>query len=239
MGKADLQIHSSHGDGLDDLETILEHVETNTDLDVIALTEHDDVRPGHALRELAVRRGARVEVIPGVEITTRSGHLLGLFVEAEVPMLRPLAETVALLRARGALCIVPHPLSYLAFSIGERALRRLLAAGETVDAIETLNPSIAGRVRAARVAALNRDLLHAAETGSSDAHRAELVGTAWTLFEGRTAADLRTAVLARATRAEGRPWTAAEHLSGAARQQWRAMVAGPAAVVRRRLGLRR
>lgn len=239
MGKADLQIHSSNGDGLDDLETILEHVETNTDLDVIALTEHDDVRPGHALRELAARRGARVEVIPGVEITTRSGHLLGLFIEEEIPMLRPLAETVAIVHARGGLCIVPHPLSYLTFSIGERALRLLLAAGENVDAIETVNPSIAGRVRATRAATLNRDLLHAAETGSSDAHRAELVGTAWTVFEGHTAADLRRAVLSRTTRTAGRPWTAAEHLAGAARQQWRAMVAGPAAVVRRRLGPRR
>lgn len=236
MGKGDLQIHSANGDGLDTLEAILEQVETRTDLDVIALTEHDDIRPAQALRDLAARRGARVEVITGVEVTTRAGHLLALFVEDDVPMLRPLAETVALIHARGGLCVVPHPLSYLTFSLGERALRGLVATGERVDAIETVNPSIAGRVRARRAAELNARLLRAAETGSSDAHRAMLIGTAWTEFTGRTAADLRAAILARATRAEGRSWTAGEQLTGAARQQWRALVVNPAAVVRRRFG---
>jgi hypothetical protein len=125
MGKADLQIHSSAGDGLDSFEQILEHVETRTDLDVIALTDHDDIRPAMALRDLASRRGARVEIVVGIEVTTRSGHLLALFVEDDLPMLRPLRETVRLIHERGGLAVVPHPLSYLTFSIGERALRRL------------------------------------------------------------------------------------------------------------------
>ena len=73
MGKADLQIHSNAGDGLDSMEEILEHVETRTDLDVIALTDHDAVRPAMAMRELAARRGARVEVVIGIEVTTISG----------------------------------------------------------------------------------------------------------------------------------------------------------------------
>lgn len=235
MGKADLQIHSSAGDGLDDIAAILEHIETRTDLDVVALTDHDDVRPSHALRDLAALRGARAAVVPGVEVTTRAGHLLALFVEDEIPMLRPLAETVALIHRMGGLAVVPHPLSYLTFSVGESALRRLIAGGERVDGIEVLNPSFAGRVRASRARALNRELLDAAETGSSDAHQAALVGTAWTEFEGTTADDLRRAIAERRTSAVGRVWTVREHLGGVARQQWRAMVAHPAAKVRRKL----
>jgi predicted metal-dependent phosphoesterase TrpH len=234
-GKADLQIHSSAGDGLDTLEVILEHVETRTDLDVIALTDHDDVRPAQALRELAARRGARVAVVTGIEVTTRAGHLLALFVEAEIPMLRPLAETVRLIHDRGGIAIAPHPLSYLTFSIGEGALRRLADAGCPVDAIETMNPSIAGRVRASRVATLNRDTLHLAETGSSDAHRAALIGTAWTEFPGRSADDLRRALRERTTVARGEPWGVRDHLTGVARQQWRSMVRHPMEKARRRI----
>ena len=111
MGKADLQIHSNAGDGLDSMEEILEHVETRTDLDVIALTDHDAVRPAMAMRELAARRGARVEVVIGIEVTTRSGHLLALFVDKDIPMLRPLRETVRLIHECGGLAVVPHPLS--------------------------------------------------------------------------------------------------------------------------------
>jgi predicted metal-dependent phosphoesterase TrpH len=234
-GKADLQVHSSAGDGLDGIETILESVEESAELDIIALTDHDDVRPSHALRDLAARRGARVQVVPGVEVTTRHGHLLALFVEDEVPMLRPLVETVRFVHERGGICIVPHPLSYLTFSIGEGVLRKLIAAGERVDGFETVNPSIAGRVRAARALALNREFLNAAETGSSDAHQAALVGTAWTEFPGRSIEDLRRAIGERRTRAAGRRWSVREHLDGAARQQWRSLIVHPAAKVRRRL----
>lgn len=239
VGKADLQIHSSAGDGLDDLETILDHVETLTDLDVIALTDHDDIRPAHALRDLAARRSARVEVVTGLEVTTRAGHLLALFVEDEIPMLRPLHETIRLIHERGGIAVVPHPLSYLTFSVGERTLRHLADDGERVDAVETMNPSIAGRVRASRAALLNREVLGAAETGSSDAHRAALVGTAWTEFPGRTAADLRRAIDERATVADGTPWGVRDHLAGIARQQWRSMVRHPVEKARRRIGERR
>ena len=227
MGKADLQIHSNAGDGLDSIEQILEHVETRTNLDVIALTDHDDVRPAMALRDLAARRGARVGVIVGIEVTTRSGHLLALFVDDDLPMLRPLRETVRLIHERGGLAVVPHPLSYLTFSIGERALLRLAAAGECVDGIETMNPSIAGRVRASRAARLNRDTIRAAETGSSDAHRAALVGTAWTEFEGCTPDDVRRAIVDRTTVANGKPWGVRDHLARVAHQQWRSMIVAP------------
>ncbi|PYR15977.1 MAG: hypothetical protein DMF98_28550 [Acidobacteria bacterium] len=102
-----------------------------------------------------------------------------------------------------------------------------------VDAIELRNPSYAGRVRARRAAWLNANVLRAAETGSSDAHHAALVGTCWTDFEGRTADDLRRAIAERTTRADGRRWSLREHLDGAARQQWRSMVRDPIKRVRR------
>ncbi len=235
VGKADLQIHSSAGDGLDGLEAILDHAETKTDLDVIALTEHDDVRPALALRDLAARRGARVQIVTGIEVTTRAGHLLALFVEEEVSMLRPLAETVRLIHARGGLAVVPHPLSYLTFSIGEGALLRLTEEGERVDGIETMNPSVAGRVRASRAATLCREVLGVAETGSSDAHRAALVGTAWTEFPGQTKEELRRAILERWTVANGTPWGVRDHLAGIAQQQWRSMVVHPVQKARRRM----
>jgi predicted metal-dependent phosphoesterase TrpH len=134
--------------------------------------------------------------------------------------------------------IVPHPLSYLTFSLGEGALRQLAATGDDelmVDAIEVRNPSYAGRVRASRAAWLNTHVLRIAETGSSDAHHAALVGTCWTDFPGSTPDELRTAIRERATSADGRRWTLREHLDGAAKQQWRSMVRDPVKRARRRM----
>jgi predicted metal-dependent phosphoesterase TrpH len=236
MGRADVQLHSDLGDGLSTPAAILDAAE-RAHLDVMALTDHDDIRGSFQVREEAARRGSPVEVVTGSEVTTRSGHVLALFIEDDVPMLRPLAETVALVHEMGGVAIVPHPLSYLTFSVGERSLRDLAArpdAATHLDGIELRNPSYAGRVRASRAAWLNAHVLRLAETGSSDAHHAALVGTAWTEFDGRTAADLRAAIAARTTVAAGRRWTLREHLDGAVEQQWRSMLRDPAKRVWRR-----
>src|SRR5437879_5956625 len=195
-------------------------------------------REWDALRDLAARRASPVQVVTGVEVTTRSGHLLALWIEDEIPMLCSLAEAIARVHRAGGLAVVPHPLSYLTFSIGEGALRQLARSHDRegmVDAVELRNPSYAGRVRARRAAWLNANVVRAAETGSSDAHHAALVGTCWTDFEGRTADDLRRAIVERTTRADGRRWSLREHLDGAARQQWRSMVRDPIKRVRRRM----
>ena len=235
MGRADLQLHSDLGDGLSSIEEILESAE-RTGLDVIALTDHDDIRGAFQLRDLAARRSSPVEVVPGVEVTTRSGHLLALWIEDEVPMFSSLAQALARIHKAGGVAVVPHPLSYLTFSIGEGALRQLAAYRDDsrmVDAIELRNPSYAGRVRASRALWLNTHVLRVAETGSSDAHHAALVGTCWTDFPGITAEDLRGALRAHATKADGRGWTLREHLDGAAKQQWRSMVRDPIKRARR------
>lgn len=240
MGKADLQLHSDLGDGLNSPEEILESAE-RVGLDVIALTDHDDIRGSFLLRDLAAKRGSRLLVATGIEVTTRAGHLLALFVEDEIPMFRPLPETVLAIHRAGGIAIVPHPLSYLTFSVGERALRALAQRGDSasfVDGIEVRNPSYAGRVRGERARKLNAQVLRVAETGSSDAHHAKLVGTAWTEFPGGDLAALRAAIAARTTRAEGRTWTLREHLDGVATQQWRSMVRDPYKRARRRVGRR-
>jgi hypothetical protein len=237
MGKADLQLHSDLGDGLSSIEAILDSAE-RASLDVIALTDHDDIRGAFALRDLAARRSSPVQIVPGVEVTTRSGHLLALWIEDEVPMFCSLAQGVARIHQAGGLAVVPHPLSYLTFSVGEGALRQLAAYGDAarmVDGIEVRNPSYAGRVRASRAGWLNAHVLRIAETGSSDAHHAALVGTCWTEFPGRTSEELRAALQHRTTRADGRGWTLREHLDGAAKQQWRSMVRDPLKRARRRM----
>ncbi|HEV8670902.1 MAG TPA: PHP-associated domain-containing protein [Candidatus Limnocylindria bacterium] len=237
MGRADLQLHSDLGDGLASPEAILDAAE-RAGLDVMALTDHDDIRGAFLLRDIAARRSSPVEIVTGIEVTTRSGHLLALWVEEEIPMFAALPATVSRIHRAGGVAIVPHPLSYLTFSIGEGALRALASSADPlvhVDGIETRNPSYAGRVRGARAAWLNETVLHVAATGSSDAHHAKLVGTTWTEFDGHDGAALRRAIADRTTRPDGRHWTLGEHLDGVARQQWRSMVRDPVKRARRRI----
>lgn len=237
-GQADLHIHSSVGDGLASVPAILEYVEHATDLDLIAITDHDEIRGAFEARDLAAHGRYRFEVIVGTEITTRQGHLLAYDVPRRFPMFQSLRDSIAAVHDAGGFAVIPHPLSWLTLSVGAIALRRAARSAdprERPDAIELFNPSVAGRVAHRRATALNRGALGLAETGGSDAHHLEKVGSARTIFPGRSADDFRSALHARRTSAEGAFWTISDHFDRFAEQQARSMVVTPAQKVWRAL----
>lgn len=197
MGKADLHLHTSFSDGMADVPELLDYVDEHTDLDIIGIVDHDDVRGALAARELWAKGTYRFELVTGIEVTAQEGHVLALWVDEPVPSLVPLERVVEEVRRQGGLCVVPHPLSWLTRSIGARTLARF--AG-WFDGIEVACCSPAARVSLRRAAALNRSL-GLAELGGSDAHFLQAIGSAYTEFEGRTAEGLKQAILARTTRA--------------------------------------
>ncbi len=204
MGRADIHVHTTWGDGTASVRDILDRARNEAGLDVIAITDHDDLRGGREALDMASAYG--IDVIPGMEITTLQGHLLALFLDKPVKMLRQLEWTVQAVHDQGGVCIAPHPLSWLTRSLGEFAVKRVHRNPHPeiqFDGIEVINPSLAGRVTAARVNQLNETELHLAETGSSDAHHLLGVGAAYTEFEGTTAEDFRRSLQAGTTRAGG------------------------------------
>lgn len=202
-GKADLHIHTRESDGMDSVERVLDYVERETDLDVVCITDHDDVSVGLRARDLAAQRGHRAEIVPGIEITTLEGHLLALFVEKPVPSYRPLAATIRAVHQQGGLAVVPHPMSWLVYSAGQASLERLATSDDIelrLDAIELVNSSWAGRVTRKQAQRLNRERWRLAEVGGSDAHFAVCIGWGYTTFAGATASELHQAILQRKTR---------------------------------------
>ncbi|MCC6380897.1 MAG: phosphotransferase [Dehalococcoidia bacterium] len=196
MAKADLHLHSRVSDGLPTVARLLAYVEHHTDLDVVAVTDHEDARGGLLARDLAARRGYRVEIVVGAEVTTWQGHVLALFVEEAPPSFRSIESTLQAIHAAGGLAVIPHPLSWLTRSLSRRTIDRVVARGEAgvgFDAIELCNPSPAGRATARRAIRANARWRLPA-TGSSDAHHLLHVGTGWTEFPGQTAGDLRRAL---------------------------------------------
>ena len=242
-GRADLHMHTAVGDGLSSVSEMLAYAERETDLDVIAITDHDDIRAGLDACEQVARGGGRIEVISGTEISTRHGHVLALFVDHDFPMMQPLDQTLAAIHEAGGIAICPHPMSWLTTAISEAHLRRLRALGEAgrasgvyFDAIETHNSSLAGQVAYKRAKALNRSVLRLPVVAGSDAHAAHLMNTAYTTFPGTSASDLRTAIAQGTTRAHGRFWTPGETWSIAGKSTYRAWFILPMFRLRRVLG---
>jgi predicted metal-dependent phosphoesterase TrpH len=236
MGKADLHIHSSIGDGLASVEEILDWVENETDLDLISITDHDDLTASMIAREIASRRNYRFDFIAGMEITTRAGHLLAYGLERPVRMLMPLERSIDAVHAQGGVCLVPHPMSWLTRSIGQRRLMAMNNGSLRADGIELLNPSVAGRVSYQKAIDMNREILNLAEVAGSDAHSLSLIGSAYTEFPGHTAEEFLQALADHKTEAKGQFWTFAEHYEIAGRQMLRSMVITPSHKVGRAIG---
>ncbi len=192
MGLADLHIHSTFSDGVATVEAILHHASAHTDLDVIAITDHDTLEGALLALELAPR--FRVEVVPGIEVTTTEGHLLALFVTEPVAAGMPFVDTARRVREIGGLPIAAHPFDVLASGVGDRRLRRIqqehpgLLAG-----VEVINGSLLTPIGNARAERLRWEL-GLPGVGGSDAHLLEDIGAGYTIFAGKTAAELRAAL---------------------------------------------
>ena len=143
------------------------------------------------------------EVVVGEEVTTLGGHLLALFVERPIRPYRSLGATIADVHEAGGLAIPAHPLVPYPLCAQGWVLRRLLDdpdAAVRPDALETFNPTALGRPWHDRVVRF-ADEHGLAQVGNSDAHALDAIGTGWTTFPGRTAADLRAGHRGRHDRA--------------------------------------
>jgi predicted metal-dependent phosphoesterase TrpH len=201
LGRADMHIHSIASDGTASAAQILEHVERHTDLDVIAIADHERIEAAVECRRIARERGSRIEVVVGEEVTTRSGHLLGLFLQYRLKRNQRLEITVAEIHEQGGLAIVPHPFSAFTLGMRKHAIVRVHESRDPLvywDALEGFNPSTAGRYGRAATARLAAEL-GLPLVGNSDAHTLDTIGDGRTLFPGLTADDYWRAIVAGTT----------------------------------------
>ncbi|MDQ2717365.1 MAG: PHP domain-containing protein, partial [Chloroflexota bacterium] len=112
-GKADLHMHSTYSDGSATIEEILTHVQMNTNLNVIALTDHDVIEGSLRARDLWASGSYRFDFVVGEEVNTKEGHLLGLFIEKRIPPGLSIERSIDLIHEQGGLAVVAHPLHRL------------------------------------------------------------------------------------------------------------------------------
>lgn len=168
-----------------------------------ALTDHNTIE-GHKRIGEAARRFPMYRFLPGIEVSTREGHLLVYGVEELPPIHAPLPETVDWVRARDGVAVLAHPLRW-SHGVGAR-----LAESAAVDGIEGVNGHNAAVANArAELLAARRQLT---VTGGSDAHDASGIGRAFTEFpDDATTVDELVACLKRhRSTADGRSLATSE-----------------------------
>ncbi len=179
--RVDLHVHSHHSpDSRLDLDAIARQL-PYVGLRGFALTDHNTVA-GHAEIPALRAKYPGTLVLPGVEVSTREGHLLVYGVSEVPPLHRPIDETLAWARERNGVSVLAHP-----FRIAHGAGRRV-AETSPVLGIETRNGhSSAITNYQAEIVAARRSL---PGTGGSDVHELSDLGRAYTEFpSGVTTAE--------------------------------------------------
>jgi predicted metal-dependent phosphoesterase TrpH len=154
-------------DGLTEIRAFI-HSARRAELDRIAVTDHNTARGAREAFSLAPDL-----IVPGEEIMTPEGELLGYYVREEIPKGLTPEEAISRLRDQGAAISVSHPFDrFRRGAWEEAALLRILPL---VDAIEGFNARclFASDNRRAMDFARRRAL---PVTAGSDAHSAFELG---------------------------------------------------------------
>ena len=198
--KADTHIHTSYSDGNSSPEDIVEAAAGR--LDVIAVTDHNRIKGAFKAKEYALKNSfLEVDVIIGEEISTKNGHVVGLFLENKIIPGKTAQETIDEIHLQGGLAIAPHPYYFVSYAEkGYAPIRKLLSELD-FDAVEVINNSSTFSIFSNAAASLANVSIGLSQLGASDAHRMDFIGKGYTGFYGKTALDLKLQIKEKKTTA--------------------------------------
>ncbi|MBR4545445.1 MAG: CehA/McbA family metallohydrolase [Oscillibacter sp.] len=191
--RLDMHIHSEHSpDGSMPLPEIARRAEA-AGLHGVAVCDHDRVLPDAA-------GCPGLLLIPGVEVSTDAGHLLGWFVTEPVAA-RTLPEAVAEIHAQGGIAVLAHPFEHTTSPV------RAETASAYVDGIEVWNSRAERKNRRANAMAAEFAASHNLRGfAGSDAHTPAEIGNGVTVVDADalTLDAVKAALLSGNVRTEGR-----------------------------------
>jgi predicted metal-dependent phosphoesterase TrpH len=173
MYKCDLHTHSelSSDGGLTAKEYI--NLLNKKVLDVVAVTDHNQLR--FAL-ELHDQVGD--QVIPGEEISSSDGHIIGLFL---TDLIRPgltAVETVKKIKQQGGVVYIPHPFETHRSGISLQVLEHISAEVDILEVFNARSLPFQSHLSVLKAFADQHQITPAA---GSDAHGLHGVGTTYTI----------------------------------------------------------
>lgn len=168
--KLDLHIHSAHSpDGRMSLEEIVSLCRARG-LNAAAVCDHDRVLTD-------VPEFSDFLLIPGVEVSTQLGHLLGLFVTKQIET-KDFYAAVEEIHAQGGLAVLAHPFQHHADPARIEPIAHLL------DGVEVFNSRADRKNKRANAMAAQFAAGHRlAPFAGSDAHVPQEVGNAFVTLE--------------------------------------------------------
>ena len=160
----DLHVHSVYSDGANTPKEIIKYAQS-IGLNGIAITDHNEVA---GAREALKVCPEGFKIIPGIEVSSLSGHILGLGIAEKIPIGLSAEETIARIHAAGGIAIAAHPFDRLRQGVGDSIYKL------DYDAVEVYNGHT---IMMSRSVDEIMNGLRLPVTGGSDAHMLSELGS--------------------------------------------------------------
>jgi len=175
--KIDFHVHTCYSD---DCSTSLEDViiySKKRGLDGVAITDHDTVEGALKILE---DNESEIIFIPGIEVSTDAGHILGINVKRPIEPGLSIEETVKRIHEAGGIAIAAHPSAIYKSGVG--LSEKIVSKG--IDAIEGINSSVFPFFLLNYLSQRLANRVNLPQTGGSDSHLPETIGLAYTVING-------------------------------------------------------
>jgi len=173
--KIDLHVHTSYSYDSNSLPKEIVDVAIERGIDCLAITDHGEIKG--ALEAVEYAKGKSILIIPGIEIKSKEGDILGLNIKKVIPNGLSDIETIKKTKEAGGIVIIPHPFGWLCGFRGD--FKKIV---DEIDGIEVLNASIFGSGNKKALAFAQK--FNLPFTAGSDAHFPSFVGKAFLEISG-------------------------------------------------------
>jgi predicted metal-dependent phosphoesterase TrpH len=195
-----LHLHTQYSeDGKTTLEEAVQYAKERR-LDGIAITDHDTVQGA-----LKLTKRKDLIIVPGIEISSRHGHILGLNITEPIQPKLDITETVGKIRSLGGVAVVAHPSVVIKTGMGTT-----IPLGSGIDAVEVMNASAFPFSLSTYLSRRLAQRLRLPETAGSDSHYPQEIGSAYTIIDADSDRDdIMEAIRKGKTEPAGKPisWT--------------------------------
>lgn len=190
--KIDIHIHTTMSPDASIFIEEIPQILNMKHLDGVAVTDHD---------RFFNKEIEGIIIVPGIEVSTRQGHLLGLGNVGDITPGLSVDETVRIIHSRGGVAILAHPYDVIRGGI------RPAHVTEPLDGIETINSKAHPFRLSKYLAEKTARRLGIPTLGGSDSHTPETIGDAYTCIETRSASveDILHAIIQGSAKAKGGP----------------------------------
>ncbi|MEM2092938.1 MAG: CehA/McbA family metallohydrolase [Candidatus Bathyarchaeia archaeon] len=169
--KIDLHVHTCYSyDALITPKDLFSYARLSG-LDGVAVTDHNRIDGA-----IKLARESSFLIIPGIEVSSKGGHIIGLNIQEPIPKGLGVDETIDRIHKAGGIAIACHPGAILKSSLHKSVSKRF-------DAVEVINASALPFKRTVKRAQEIGKRLGLPQVGGSDAHYGPEIGSAYTTVE--------------------------------------------------------